>query len=128
MLAEEAKELGLVDRVCEPDALLDEAMAMADELAANPPTQLRLIKQLLTQNAGETDLAAVQRREVEALDIADQDARARRGRRRLPRAADARLPLSYGQACTRLAVGRPVQDRRRGRPPRTPARRSGTGR
>ena len=70
MLAEEAKELGLVDRVCEPDALVDEAMAMAEELAANPPTQLRLIKQLLTQNAGETDLAAVQRREVDALGIA----------------------------------------------------------
>ena len=48
VLAEEAKELGLVDRVCEPDALVDEAMAMADELAGNPPTQLRLIKQLLT--------------------------------------------------------------------------------
>ena len=70
VLAEEAKELGLVDRVCEPDALVDEAMAMADELAGNPPTQLRLIKQLLTQNAGETDLAAVQRREVDALGIA----------------------------------------------------------
>ena len=38
---------------------------MADELAANPPTQLRLIKQLLTPNASETDLAAVQRREVD---------------------------------------------------------------
>ena len=69
-LAEEAKELGLVDRVCEPESLVDDAMAMADELAGNPPTQLRLIKQLLTQNAGETDLAAVQQREVAALDIA----------------------------------------------------------
>jgi len=70
VLAEEAKELGLVDRVCEPESLVDEAMAMADELAGNPPTQLRLIKQLLTQNAGETDLAAVQQREVDALNIA----------------------------------------------------------
>ena len=72
VLAEEAKELGLVDRVCEPESLVDEAMAMADELAGNPPTQLRLIKQLLTQNAGETDLAAGQQREVAALDIATQ--------------------------------------------------------
>jgi 2-(1,2-epoxy-1,2-dihydrophenyl)acetyl-CoA isomerase len=70
VLAEEAKELGLVDRVCEPESLVDDAMAMAEELAGNPPTQLRLIKQLLTQNAGETDLAAVQQREVAALDIA----------------------------------------------------------
>ena len=70
VLAEEAKELGLVDRVCEPDSLVDDAMAMADELAGNPPTQLRLIKQLLTRNAGETDLAAVQQREVDALNIA----------------------------------------------------------
>jgi enoyl-CoA hydratase/carnithine racemase len=42
-------------------------MAVAGELAANPPTQLRLIKQLLTANAVETDLGAVQRRELDAL-------------------------------------------------------------
>ena len=42
------------------------------ELAGNPPTQLRLIKALLSANAGETDLAAVQRRELEALNIAYQ--------------------------------------------------------
>ena len=69
VLAEEALRLGLVDRVTEPDALLDEAMGMAAELAANPPTQLRLIKQLLSANAGETDLAVVQRRELEALNL-----------------------------------------------------------
>ena len=38
-------------------------------LAANPPTQLRLIKQLLSANADETDLAVVQRRELEALNL-----------------------------------------------------------
>ncbi len=70
VLAEEAKELGLVDRVSEPDALLGDAMAMATELAGNPPTQLRQIKALLSANAGETDLAAVQRREMEALNTA----------------------------------------------------------
>ena len=67
VLAEEARRLGLVDRVTAPDSLLDEAMAVAGELAANPPTQLRLIKQLLTANAVETDLGAVQRRELDAL-------------------------------------------------------------
>ena len=70
VLAEEAKELGLVDRVTEPEALLDTAMAMANELAGNPPTQLRQIKALLSANSGETDLAAVQRREMEALNVA----------------------------------------------------------
>ena len=43
---------------------------MATELAGNPPTQLRQIKALLSANAGETDLAAVQRRELEALNVA----------------------------------------------------------
>ncbi len=67
VIAEEARELGLVDRVTSPGALLDEAMAIAGEMAQNPPTQLRLIKQLLTANATETDLDAVQRRELEAM-------------------------------------------------------------
>jgi enoyl-CoA hydratase/carnithine racemase len=70
VLAEEAKELGLIDHVTEPEELLDRAMAMATELAGNPPTQLRQIKALLSANAGETDLAAVQRRELEALNAA----------------------------------------------------------
>lgn len=70
VLAEEAKELGLVDRVTEPDALLAEAMAVAAELASNPPTQLRQIKALLSANAGESDLATIQRREMEALNVA----------------------------------------------------------
>jgi 2-(1,2-epoxy-1,2-dihydrophenyl)acetyl-CoA isomerase len=67
VVAEEVRALGLVDRVATPGALLDEAMDLAGDLAANPPTQLRLIKQLLTANAAETDLAAVQRRELEAM-------------------------------------------------------------
>jgi enoyl-CoA hydratase/carnithine racemase len=70
VLAEEAKELGLVDRVVEPDALLAEATAVAAELASNPPTQVRLIKELLTANADEPDLGAVQRRELEAMQVA----------------------------------------------------------
>ncbi len=45
---------------------------MATELAGNPPTQLRLIKQLLTANAVEGDLGAVQRRELEALQVAQK--------------------------------------------------------
>lgn len=70
VLAEDAKELGLVDRVVEPDALMTTAMELAAELAGNPPTQLRLIKQLLTANGTETDIASVQRREADALNVA----------------------------------------------------------
>ena len=70
VLAEEALTMRLVDRVTPPDELLETAVAMAAELAANPPTQVRAIKALLTANAAESDLRAVQRREMEALDQA----------------------------------------------------------
>lgn len=67
LVAEEAVKLGLVDRVVAPEALLDSAIALARELGANPAPQLRMIKELLTANAAETDLDLVQRREGEAL-------------------------------------------------------------
>jgi enoyl-CoA hydratase/carnithine racemase len=70
VLAEEAHRLGLVDRVVPPDHLLDEAIAVARELGSNPGPQVRMIKELLTQNATEGDLAAVQRREIDAIQIA----------------------------------------------------------
>jgi enoyl-CoA hydratase/carnithine racemase len=54
---------GLVDRLCTADALLPEAAGLAADIAANPDPQLRMIKALLTQNATESDLDAVQRRE-----------------------------------------------------------------
>ena len=67
LVAEDAIRYGLVDRVVAPDKLLDEAMALARELGANPAPQLRMIKELLTENAAETDLDLVQRREGAAL-------------------------------------------------------------
>ena len=67
VLAEEAARLRLVDRVVAVEHVVDEAMAVAAELAANPSTQVRMIKELLTANAMETDLDVVQRREGEAL-------------------------------------------------------------
>ena len=42
-------------------------VGVSGAFAENPPTQLRLIKQLLTANATESDLAAVQRRELDAM-------------------------------------------------------------
>jgi enoyl-CoA hydratase/carnithine racemase len=63
LMADEAARAGLVDRVVEPDALLDEALALAAAIAANPAPQLQMTKQLLTANASDGDLRAVQARE-----------------------------------------------------------------
>lgn len=45
--AEEAKALGLVNRVAPPGKALEEAVALAEEVAKNAPTSLRLSKELL---------------------------------------------------------------------------------
>jgi 2-(1,2-epoxy-1,2-dihydrophenyl)acetyl-CoA isomerase len=47
--AQEALRIGLVSRVVERDALLEEALALAQRIAANPPQALRWTKQLLLQ-------------------------------------------------------------------------------
>jgi len=70
VLAEEAQRLCLVDRVVPADRVLDEALAVAAEFAANPSPQLRMIKELLSQNGSDTDYAAIQKREVAALEQA----------------------------------------------------------
>jgi enoyl-CoA hydratase/carnithine racemase len=59
----EAHRMGLADRLTPPDKLLDTALELAGEIAANPQPQLRMIKLLLTQNAVEPDLRLVQERE-----------------------------------------------------------------
>lgn len=63
----EAGRIGLADEVVEPDDLLVAAIATANLYAANPDRQLRMTKQLLTQNIVDADLAAVQRREQQML-------------------------------------------------------------
>lgn len=65
--AVEAVELGLVDELVPADQLLDAALARARTYAENPAPQLRWIKELLTANGSDSDLAAVQRREGERL-------------------------------------------------------------
>ena len=67
ILAAEAERIGLVDRVVEPEALLDEAISVAATIAANPAPQLLMTKQLLTANATDGDLTRVQQRESELL-------------------------------------------------------------
>jgi enoyl-CoA hydratase/carnithine racemase len=61
--ATEAAEARLVDRVVPSERLLEDSLALAGRIAANPRPQLRLIKELLTQNASETDLEPIQDRE-----------------------------------------------------------------
>jgi enoyl-CoA hydratase/carnithine racemase len=65
--AREAFEKGLVDRLVAPDALLPTALRLAGEIGANPAPQLRWIKELLTRNGAETDLASVQHEETARL-------------------------------------------------------------
>jgi enoyl-CoA hydratase/carnithine racemase len=63
----EAHHIGLADRLAAPDQLLEDTLALATEIAANPSPQLRMIKRLLTDNAVESDLHLVQRREHELI-------------------------------------------------------------
>ncbi len=63
-----AGEMGLVDEVA--DDVVEAAMSRAMSYAENAPPSLRLTKQLLTQNGTDTDLAAVQGRELAALEVA----------------------------------------------------------
>lgn len=68
--AEEALRLRLVDAVVPADELLDATFAKARQFSVNPDPQLRMIKELLTENSAETDIDAIQRREIAALDAA----------------------------------------------------------
>lgn len=63
----EAAAFGLVDRLVGEERLVDEAVEIAGEIAANPDPQLRMTKDLLTRNACETDLERVQALESELL-------------------------------------------------------------
>ncbi|MDA3038818.1 MAG: enoyl-CoA hydratase-related protein [Actinomycetota bacterium] len=68
--AEEASRLGLVDELVDDEALVDTALARARSYAENAPPHLLWVKELLTVNMGETDIAATQQREIAALEAA----------------------------------------------------------
>ncbi len=70
--ASEADEFGLLNHLVPDEELMDKAKSVAKEIASNPPPQLRMIKNLLTENGSETDLDLVQKREGEALAVAYQ--------------------------------------------------------
>lgn len=65
--AEEAVASGLADRLVPQETLLDDAMAIAGTIAANPVRQMRMIKELLTRNGSDSDIDAVMAREMALL-------------------------------------------------------------
>jgi enoyl-CoA hydratase/carnithine racemase len=68
--AAEARDGGLVTEVLNPDALLDRALALGEELAERPLDAVQLIRSLLRDNAHEPDFREVTRREGDALRLA----------------------------------------------------------
>jgi 2-(1,2-epoxy-1,2-dihydrophenyl)acetyl-CoA isomerase len=67
--AEEAYRMGLMDRLVAADALIDEAVALADAMAAQPPLAVRMAKRALQHNI-EADLDSALRYETMALGMA----------------------------------------------------------
>ena len=65
--AEEAREAGLLSEVVPAGRLLDRAIEIAEQLAGNAGPATLLIRELLRENANDTDLDAVLARESVAL-------------------------------------------------------------
>ena len=65
--AGELAGFGLFNGLVPPGELLGRANELATEIAGNPDPQLRMIKELLTRNGSEQDLAKVQARELALL-------------------------------------------------------------
>ena len=61
---EEAGRIGLVNRVVEPDRLLEDAIATAAEIAFNPAESLRAIKRQAWENLTNVDIRRVMREEM----------------------------------------------------------------
>jgi enoyl-CoA hydratase len=56
--AEEAERMGMVNRVVDPDRLLDAALEVAEAITANSPFGMRLTKQVLQSNVDAPSLEA----------------------------------------------------------------------
>jgi len=70
ILAEEAAEIGLIDKVVDSDLLMDAAQEMAHAMGENPQASLAFTKQLLTANMSEASLEQAQRLELQLLNQA----------------------------------------------------------
>jgi 2-(1,2-epoxy-1,2-dihydrophenyl)acetyl-CoA isomerase len=67
--AEEAYRIGLLDRLVAPESLMDEAVALAQEMAQWPPLAIRMAKRVLQHNQ-DAELDAALRYESVALNFA----------------------------------------------------------
>ena len=56
VLPDEALRIGLVNRVCEPDQLLDSALELAAQVSRNSPFGVRVTKQVVQANLGAATL------------------------------------------------------------------------
>jgi enoyl-CoA hydratase/carnithine racemase len=63
--ADEALRMGLIDRLTEPDAVVDEALSIAEAIAVNAPLAVRAVKQALLESGGQP--YAIARQRVNAL-------------------------------------------------------------
>jgi enoyl-CoA hydratase len=74
--AEEALEIGLIDRLAEPGRALADALALAERIARNAPLSLALSKKLLREMQGRTEAEfwGFQARDAAAI-FASEDAR-----------------------------------------------------
>ena len=61
---DEAGRIGLVNRVVEPEKLLDEAIALAAEYAFNPAASVRAAKRQIWENLTSVDIRRVMREEM----------------------------------------------------------------
>jgi 2-(1,2-epoxy-1,2-dihydrophenyl)acetyl-CoA isomerase len=68
--AAEAREAGLVSEVVAPDALVDRAVELGEQLAGQSAFAMTKIRQLILDNSNEDDLLLAQKREGAALGAA----------------------------------------------------------
>lgn len=66
LTAQEAKEIGLITRVVPDGQVLDEALAVAEQLAAAPRLQMQLTRKLFRENALQADVNAYLQNETDA--------------------------------------------------------------
>ncbi len=57
--AQEAERIGLVNRTVPHEKLMDEAIGMAAEMAANPSDLLQIIKRMTWEHLAEGDIAKI---------------------------------------------------------------------
>lgn len=70
--ADEALRLGMVSKVVPQERLLEETLAVANTVAALPPSSLSMIKDLFARNAVDGDVETVMAREGDSLRLAYQ--------------------------------------------------------